>query len=186
MAVYVGSTWSVSPGGVAASADFMASARSGMTGPTGRSAYLSRTAMSSALIPLTVKGAASVLPSSLASASISKSTSQSHETSRPSASLSFMAIRTLRASAPVTKVRRISLNPTGFFMSSRKASVPSLYSLDPPESPTELPEAAGDLRQPDPCLPGHRGSGEGVVDVVETGEPYSHVSLALRGRELEL
>src|ERR671918_333031 len=64
-------------------------------------------------------------------------------------------------------------------------SVPSLYSLDPPESPTELPEAAGDLRQPDPCLPGHRGSGEGVVDVVETGEPYSHVSLALRGRELE-
>ena len=121
--------------GVAASADFMASARSGMTGPTGSSAYLSRTAMSSALMPLTVKGAASVLPSSLASASISKSTSQSHETSRPSASLSFMAIRTLRASAPVTKVRRISLNPTGFFMSSRKAS------LSPAFTRSTLPKA---------------------------------------------
>src|SRR5215217_6085824 len=49
-------------------------------------------------------------------------------------------------------------------------SIPRLYSLDPPEGSPELSEAAGDLSEPDPDLPGHRGGGEGVVDVVETRE----------------
>src|SRR5215211_9393308 len=49
-------------------------------------------------------------------------------------------------------------------------SVPRLYPLDPPEGTPELTEAAGDLSEPDPGLPGHRGSGEGIVDIVETRE----------------
>src|SRR5215213_6025008 len=49
-------------------------------------------------------------------------------------------------------------------------SVPRLYPLDPPEGTPELTEAAGDLSEPDPGLPGHRGSGDGVVDIVESGE----------------
>src|SRR5215211_5675772 len=64
--------------------------------------------------------------------------------------------------------------------------VPRTYPLDPSESSPELPEAAGDLREADPCLPGHSGGGQGIVDVVETGEPYLHVRLALGGREPEL
>src|SRR5215212_6800540 len=48
-------------------------------------------------------------------------------------------------------------------------SVPRLYPLDPPEGSPELTEAAGDLSEPDPGLPGHRGSGEGVVDIVDRG-----------------
>src|SRR5215211_785030 len=64
--------------------------------------------------------------------------------------------------------------------------VPRLYPLDPPEGPPELPQAKGDLREPDPGLPCDRTSGEGVVDVLGTGESYSHVRFALRGREQEL
>src|SRR5919112_4026059 len=48
-------------------------------------------------------------------------------------------------------------------------SVPRLYPLDPPESPPELSEATGDLRETDPGLPCHRSRGKRVVDVVETG-----------------
>src|SRR5215211_1967701 len=62
-------------------------------------------------------------------------------------------------------------------------SIPRLYPLDPPESPPERPEATGDLCEPDPDLPGHRGSAEGVVDVVETREPNLYVRLAIWGRK---
>src|SRR5215218_5876778 len=65
-------------------------------------------------------------------------------------------------------------------------SIPHFYPLDSSESPTELPEAAGDLREPDPGLSGHSGGGQGIVEVVETGESYLHVLLALRGREPKL
>jgi hypothetical protein len=89
--------------------------------------------------------------------------------------------------APVTKVRRISLNPTGFLMSSRKASpIARLHALHPPERTPELPQAPRDLREPHPSLRGHGGGCQGVVDVVKTGQPYPHGRPALRRREQEL
>jgi hypothetical protein len=101
---------------------------------------LRRTAMSWARMPVTSKRT----PFSWASASISKSTSHSQETSRPSASLSFMAMRTFAAVVdwPATKVRRISLKPTGFFMSSRKTS------LSPARTRSTRPNAPPNSRNP--------------------------------------
>src|SRR5438445_10855506 len=118
IAVYVGRTTTGRPA-ARLNADRSAGSYPGWTSTasSGIPAYRRRSAMSSARSPATITW-------STRPARCSKSTSHSHETSRPSAMLSLMAMSTTGRRASDSTVRRTSLNPAGFFDRSTRSSVP--------------------------------------------------------------
>src|SRR5438445_1237258 len=87
------------------------------TASSGIPAYRRRSAISSARSPATITWSARP-------ARCSKSTSHNHETSRPSAMLSLMAMSTTGRRPSDNTVRRTSLNPAGFFDRSTRSSAP--------------------------------------------------------------
>ena len=120
MAVYVGSTTSSPPAGVSSSPRSSARARSGSTSTasSSRPPYVNRSASSAARAPLATTRSSPVR-------SGSKSTSQIHETSRPSAISSFSATTTVLGGRPSTRVRTTSFAPAGFLTSSSSSCLPS-------------------------------------------------------------
>src|SRR5712692_8238427 len=117
IAVYVQSRWAVSPSGVASMSVSRARAGSGSGGAACTPAYLRRTARSWARLPAGTTTCARPRRRS-------KSTSQIHETSVPSAFLSFRPIRKFWPPARSTAVRRVSLKPAGFLDRTRLSSRP--------------------------------------------------------------
>src|SRR6185369_1388782 len=109
MAVYVGRTTSSPPGGVSSTPYASAFARSGRSVIFAGSSppYLKRRASSWAREPLTTS-------SCTEPTSGSKSTSQIHETSRPSAISSFSAASRRTGAPASTSVRTTSFAPAGF------------------------------------------------------------------------
>ncbi len=139
------------------------SSRSTVTGAS-TPAYLSRSAISSARVPVHVIRRARP-------ASSSKSASQIHEMSRPSAMPSLSAIQRSSAPSSSVSVRSTSFAPAGFFTSRIASSRPSTWSR------STRPKAAANSRQRVAHLAGRcaqlerRGRGrQRVVDVVEAGE----------------
>ena len=117
------------------------------------------------------------------SSSGSKSTSQIHETSRPSAIASLSAITATLGAAPSTIVRTASFAPAGFLIRSiRSAPVADRDPLEPPERGREPPEARDDLVERHPERERERRCGERVVDVVEPRQRQLDPRLA-RGRD---
>ena len=101
----------------------------------------------------------------------SKSASQTHETSRPSAILSLRTARTSCSPGSSASVRRTSLAPAGFFTSRIARSRPAIGTV------SARPKAACvDCRPATMSASGapsalrQRGGAERVVDVVEAGQ----------------
>ena len=138
-------------------------------------AYFSRSAISSARVPVQV--ALRTWP-----ASTSKSASQIHEMSRPSAIRSLRASqRSWRPSSSV-RVRRTSFAPAGFLISRMETLRPSMGIVSTrPNAPPNPSSARADGGQRHAQLERRGRGGDGVVDVVEAGQGEGQLELA-RGR----
>src|SRR6185437_10892658 len=113
IAVYVGMTTSSPPAGVSSSPRSSPASSEGMTSirSGSRPSYLKRSASSAARSPVATNR-------SRPARSGSKSTSQIHDTSRPSAIASFNPITTTEGVPPSTIVRTASFAPAGFLINS--------------------------------------------------------------------
>ena len=177
MAVYVGRTTSSPPGRVPSTPYASASARSGRSAIFAGSSppYLKRKASSWAREPLTTS-------SWRGPTSGSKSTSQIHETSRPSAIASFSAT-SRRTGAPRVHERADDLVRTRRVLDEEEqdGAVARSDALEAPEGRTEPRQPGLDVVQAGAEDEGERGRSEGVVDVVEPGEGERHCVASLPG-----
>src|SRR5512132_3919214 len=139
IAVYVGRTTSSPPPGDSSSPRSSAASSSGTTSIASaeKPPYLQRSAISAARSPVTT-----TRPSPASSGS--QSTSQIHETSRPSAIASFSASTASLGAPPATSVRTASFAPAGFFTSStsRRLSPIGIRSKRPNAAPKRSSPAA--------------------------------------------
>ncbi len=116
----------------------------------------------------------------------SKSTSQIHETSRPSAMSSLSATTATCGDAPSTRVRTASFAPAGFFTSSiRRRRSPIAIRSKRPNAAEKRPRPRADVCRRDTECEAERRGRECVVDVVEPRQAQLDPRFAGRGSQRE-